>query len=173
MAHRSLVTAAVVLGVVFAWQARPSAAQEPAADGEVRITLPVTLFTPGEAAPPARPAVVEAAPVQFRETKPSSALSRGLMGLYASTAALQVLDIRSTYAVINRGGAEGNPLMARLVSHKAAFVAVKVGIAAATVLAARQVAKKSKLAAVVTLVAMNSVYAAVVSHNYKLAGQLR
>lgn len=100
--------------------------------------------------------------------------SRAVMGsLYASTAVMQALDIHSTLKGLDRGATEGNPLMAGITSNKAAFIATKVGVAAGTILAARHVAKKNKVAAALTLVALNSAYAFVVSHNYKIAGHHR
>ena len=99
---------------------------------------------------------------------------RAVMGsLYASTAVMQALDIHSTLKGLDRGATEGNPLMAGLTSNKAAFIATKVGVAAGTILAARHVAKKNKVAATLTLIALNSAYAVVVSHNYRIAGNLR
>jgi hypothetical protein len=99
---------------------------------------------------------------------------RALMGsLYASTAVMQALDIHSTLKGLDRGAVESNPLMAGLTSNKAAFIATKVGVAAGTILAARHVAKRNKVAAALTLVALNSAYAVVVSRNYKIAGGLR
>ena len=173
MAHRRLVVAAVVVGSLVMWPDRSVAQNDPSDSVEIRMTLPASLFTSGMVSAPAAPPVAEAPQATFRPIGRSASLSPGLVSLYASTAALQVLDVHSTYAVIGRGGAEGNPLLAGVVSHKAAFVALKVGVASGMIMAARQVAKRNKPAAVVTLVALNSVYAAVVSHNYQLARQLR
>jgi hypothetical protein len=95
--------------------------------------------------------------------------SRLLTSLYASTFAMQALDVHSTLSAFRAGAVEGNPLMAGVTGNRAAFMAVKAGVAASTVLAARQLAKRNKVAAVVTLVAINSAYAFVVNHNYKIA----
>jgi hypothetical protein len=93
--------------------------------------------------------------------------------LYVSTAMLQALDVHSTLLGVSRGATEANPMMSGVTSRKAAFVAVKAGVAVSTILAAKQMSKKNKVAAAMTLIAINSVYAAVVSHNYKVARSLR
>jgi hypothetical protein len=143
MAHRKIVIAALIAGAVLAWT-RSASAQSFATDG-----------------------------TEVRQIKNSSALTASLVGLYASTVTLQMLDVRSTYAVIGRGGAEGNPVMAGVVQNKGSFIALKAGLAAGTILAAHQLAKHNKVAAVVTLVALNSAYASVVAHNFDLARQMR
>jgi Domain of unknown function (DUF5658) len=178
MAHRNLIIAALVAGAVFAWT-KPASAQSFLIEGaDARVNLPATLFGPARPdslVPPAAPVADPAAPGEFRQvqTQTSSVLTASLVGLYASTVALQMLDVKSTYAVIARGGAEGNPVMAPVVANKSAFVALKVGLAASTILAARELAKHNKVAAVVTMVALNSVYASVVAHNFSLANQMR
>jgi hypothetical protein len=176
MAHRRIVIAALVAGAVLAWS-RSASAQSFATDGtEVRVNLPATLFTsaPADAAAPAAVAVTSVpASGEFRQIKNPSALTASLVGLYASTVTLQMLDVRSTYAVIGRGGAEGNPLMAGVVQNKGSFIALKAGLAASTILATHQLAKHHKVAAVATLVALNCAYASVVAHNFDLARQMR
>jgi hypothetical protein len=103
-------------------------------------------------------------PVAFR--RGSSAL---LNSLYASTAVMQALDMHSTLQAFKAGAVEANPLMKDITRNRGAFVAVKAAVAASTMLAARQIAKRSKIGAVVTMVAVNSAYAMIVSHNYKLS----
>jgi hypothetical protein len=173
MAHRSLIIAALVAGTSFAW-ARPALAQSTATEAAaLRVNLPATLFTPAPAAQAAPAAVTEPTPVTLHDTQAPSALSRTIVALCVSSAVLHALDVRSTYAVIERGGAEGNPVLAGVVPNKAAFIALKAGIAASTILAASQISKHHKLAGLVTLVALNSVYASVVAHNVSLSHQLR
>jgi hypothetical protein len=92
-----------------------------------------------------------------------------MTSLYASTAALQALDVHSTFAAFRAGAVEANPLMQPVTKHRAAFIAVKAGVAASTILAARHLARRNKAMAVVALVAVNSAYALVVHHNYKVA----
>jgi hypothetical protein len=68
---------------------------------------------------------------------------------------------------------EANPLVGGLSGRKAAFIALKAGVAFSTIMAARNMSKRNKVAAVATLVAINSAYAMVVRHNYRVARQLR
>jgi hypothetical protein len=96
-----------------------------------------------------------------------------LKSLYASTAVMQALDVHSTMSVLNRGGGEANPLMSGVVRNKAAFIGVKAAVATGTILAAREIGKRNKVAAIATLVGINSVYALVVQHNYRVARSLR
>ncbi len=107
-----------------------------------------------------------AVPELSRHRPGSSAL---MMSLYASTAALQMLDVHSTLSAFDHGATEGNPLMAGVAQNKVAFVAMKAGVAAGTILATHNMAKRNKVAAIATLVAINSAYAFVVHHNYKVA----
>jgi hypothetical protein len=46
-------------------------------------------------------------------------------------------------------------------------------VATSTVLAARHMAKRNKVAAIATLIAVNSAYAMIVQHNYRVAQRLR
>jgi hypothetical protein len=103
----------------------------------------------------------------------TSGATKALNSLYVSTAVMQGLDVHSTFAVLNSGGGEGNPVMAGVVTNKAAFIGIKAGIATGTILAARQIAKRNKVAAIATLVAINSAYAFVVQHNYRVARSLQ
>jgi hypothetical protein len=95
--------------------------------------------------------------------------SKLMTSLYASTVMMQALDVHSTLSALRSGATEANPLMDGVTGNHAMFVAVKAGVAASTILAARQISKRNKAAAVVTLVAINSAYALVVSHNYRVA----
>lgn len=93
--------------------------------------------------------------------------------LYASTAAVQALDVHSTLLALRRGAVEGNALMTGVTRHQAAFVALKAGVAISSVMAARNMSKRNKFAAAATLVAINSAYAMVVRHNYRVASRLK
>jgi hypothetical protein len=96
-----------------------------------------------------------------------------MVSLYATTATMQALDVHSTLRALDRGALEANPIMGRLVHNRPAFIATKAAVATGTILVARQVAKRNKIAAAVTLIAINSAYAYVAHHNYKVARQLR
>lgn len=89
--------------------------------------------------------------------------------LFVSTAVLQALDYHSTMRARASGAMEANPLMAKLTEHRVLFGAAKGAVAASTILLSRQLAKKNKLAAALTLVAVNSAYAMVVSQNYQIS----
>ncbi len=111
--------------------------------------------------------------VQRFVAPPMGGQSKLLSSLLVSTVVMQALDVHSTYSALGRGAAEANPLMAGLAGNKAAFVATKAAVATATVLAVRHVGKRNKVAAIATLVAINSAYALVVDHNYRVARSLR
>ena len=107
------------------------------------------------------------APVQpFAIRRTSTPL---LKSMYATTAVMQALDLHSTLRAFKAGAVEANPLMAGITKNRIAFVATKAAVAASTMIAARQIAKRSKVGAVITMVAINSAYAMIVNHNYKLA----
>jgi Domain of unknown function (DUF5658) len=92
-----------------------------------------------------------------------------LSSLYVSTAVMQGLDAHSTLSGLSHGAAEANPFVSGIASNRFAFVALKASVATGTILAARSMAKHNKIAAVVTLIGINSAYAAIVSHNYRVA----
>jgi hypothetical protein len=92
-----------------------------------------------------------------------------LRSLYASTAVLQALDVRSTLSAFSHGAVEGNALMTGITAHTPVFVATKAAVATSMILAAHQMARHNRFAAVATLIGLNSAYALVVSHNFHLA----
>jgi hypothetical protein len=96
-----------------------------------------------------------------------------LVPLYASFAVLQALDLHSTRVALARGAVERNPLAAGLVNRPAAFIAVKAGAVAGTVYLAEQVRPHSRIGAIIVMGALNSLYATVVAHNYRVAARAR
>lgn len=94
-------------------------------------------------------------------------------GLYASFAALQVMDFVSTNKAISSGGVEGNPAMAGIVKNRGAFMAVKAGSAVATAFFVEKLAKNHPRKATILMVVLNSAYAAVVAHNYRVSRTAR
>lgn len=156
-------TAIVALGASVAGEAR---AQEPAA-ANVRLAAESTAsFLP--AASPAGADQIQrlvVPPVPVPKRPGSTAL---LTSLYVSTVAMQALDVHSTWSAMRAGAVEANPMMAGVARNRAAFIAVKAGVAATTVLAAQKLARRNKVAAIVTLVAINSAYAYIVNHNYRI-----
>ena len=163
MSRRLLaIIAAAGLGLSWAADAR---AQE-SAPSSFDLAAPTSIsFAPASALFGAEQIQRALPPPVYR--RPGSSML--LNSLYASTIAMQALDVHSTLSAFRAGAVEGNPMMAGVTKNRAAFMAVKAGVAASTVLAARQLAKRNRVAAVVTLVAINSAYAFVVNHNYKIA----
>ena len=159
-----------VVAVVFAAAASilPSAA---AAQGSIAvqafdISATVAAF--------AQPTSLDARQLDFQgPVAPVAGRSSLLSSLLVSTVVLQALDVHSTYRALDRGAVEANPLMAGVTGNKAAFLATKAAVATATVLAARHMGKRNKVAAIATLIAINSAYAFVVDHNYRVARGLR
>jgi hypothetical protein len=99
--------------------------------------------------------------------------SKLMTSLYASTVMMQALDVHSSLSAFRSGATEANPLMQGVTRNQAMFMAVKAGVAASTILAAKQLSKRNKAAAVATLVAINSAYALVVGHNYRVAQSMK
>jgi hypothetical protein len=60
-----------------------------------------------------------------------------------------------------------------LARNEGAFIAAKAAIAAGSLYAASRIAKRNKVGAVIMLLGINSAYAMVVTHNYRLAQQMR
>jgi hypothetical protein len=90
-------------------------------------------------------------------------------GLIASFAALQILDAHSTMKALNAGGREANPAMSAIASNSTALFAVKAGTAAATAYFVERLSKNHPKGAVVVMAVLNSAYAAVVAHNYRVS----
>ncbi len=96
---------------------------------------------------------------------------RGLLPLFAGYAALQALDAQSTLSAINHGATEQNPLVAPMVSRPALFIAFKSAVTASTIVAADRLSRRHRLAAYGLRLGLNSAYAMVVVHNYRVARQ--
>ena len=93
--------------------------------------------------------------------------------LYVSFAALQVMDAVSTRRALANGAREANPLMAGLARNSGAMFAVKAGTAAATTFFAERLARKHPRRATILMAVLNTAYAAVVAHNYRVARNSR
>ena len=89
--------------------------------------------------------------------------------MYVSFAALQVMDLVSTNKAISAGAVEANPAMSGIVKNKGAFMAVKVGTAAAAAFFSEKLAKNHPRRATIVMAVLNTVYAGVVAHNYRVA----
>ncbi len=169
----TLAIAAVSLlpDVASAQEARPDDAVVQRLDVELDLApAHVTVVGPAGSLDAAQlPLLARPSPVE-RQSNRSSAL---LFSLYASTAAVQALDVHSTMTALNQGAVESNPLMEGVVRNKTAFIAMKAGVAAATILATRHMARRNRIAAIATVVAINSAYAMVMRHNYRVARRQR
>ena len=89
--------------------------------------------------------------------------------LYVSFAALQIMDAVSTRQALNNGAREANPAMAGLARNDAALFAVKAGTAAATTWFAEKLSRKHPRGATIMMAVLNTAYAAIVAHNYRVA----
>lgn len=165
MFRRLPILAACTLGLLLA--ATPSSAQDASTMPATLAVAQVAAFA-GTSSPLFSAEQIQRAlppPPVYRVGRPSTLLT----SLYASTALMQALDVHSTLSAFRAGAREANPLMDGVTKNRAAFLAVKAGVAASTILATRQLSKRNKTAAIVTLVAVNSAYAFVVNHNYRVA----
>lgn len=151
------------------------------AQAQLFETLPLQADVPSNAEPQVVPASTQlsssaqvSTPLRDRIAPRSSGpASGGLWALYTATIAMQALDYHSTMSGLRSGAVEANPLMSNVTKNRTAFLAVKAAVATGTILAARTIAKRNKVAAYVMLIAVNSAYAYVAMHNYKVAGAAR
>ena len=91
--------------------------------------------------------------------------------MYVSFAALQIMDGISTRKALSSGAREANPMMSGIAGNSAALFAVKAGTAAATTFFAERLARKHPRAATIMMAVLNTTYAAIVAHNYRVARQ--
>jgi hypothetical protein len=123
------------------------------------------------------PSGFDIAPVQGRVLPPPEAISvsrapeqrpKSLLPLYASFATLQVLDFHSTRYALDRGAAEGNPLLKGVATNDVGLLALKAAGTAGVIFASERMWTKNKTAAVLFMIASNSAMAWVVQHNYRV-----
>ena len=149
MSRRLLVAVALAFASFSPWGVSSAHAQErPILD--LSKALSNAVVPPVLIAPDQLPLLPQSAP------RPRSRSASVLVGLYATTAVMQALDVHSTLSAFGAGAVEANPLMAQVTRNKAAFIALKAGIATSTVLAAHNMAKRNRVAAIATLFAINS-----------------
>ena len=143
----------------------------------VTVVLPPALLTDAviESEPAPLTEAAQLRPVDLPRTRPAGVdLSTSLRrSMYVSFAALQVMDVVSTRQALNNGATEANPAMAGLARNSAAFFAVKAGTAAATTYFAERLARKHPRRATILMAVLNTAYAAIVVHNYRVAGSNR
>jgi Domain of unknown function (DUF5658) len=90
-----------------------------------------------------------------------------LLPLYASFAALQAVDMHSTWRALDQGAVEGNPLLMNVAGNKAALFAVKAGGTAAVIGVSEALWKKNRTAAILFMISANAGMTWVVEHNYR------
>lgn len=93
--------------------------------------------------------------------------------LEASYITLNTFDVISTYQVLKHGGEELNPVMAKFVDNKAAFIGAKVITTGTFLWACRVIKKDNKKAAYALLIAGNLFYGALVTNNYIVSVRLK
>jgi hypothetical protein len=172
MVRRFFATAGIIVWSGCSWGVAVAQAQDLASP--LANAMPKLTFATSVTAPAAMPVAPEAQQTIGRPSFAYGSIAlKTLLPFYASTAALQMLDVRSTLQVIKLGGSEGNPILHGLAAHPAMFVGVKAAIAAVSIYSAHRIAKHSKVGAIATMVALNSVYGMVVAHNYQVARSMR
>lgn len=123
-----------------------------------------------DAPAPSPAAVPQMRPTDLRvprvEGNGGTALRRSM---YASFAALQIMDAVSTRKALSNGAREANPMMSGIAGNSAALFAVKAGTAAATTYLAERLAKNHPRRATIMMAVLNTAYAAIVAHNYRVA----
>jgi hypothetical protein len=164
-----------VLALLFAFTAAPAAAQQ----AQSPLSLPAPLLLASASLTAAN--TTGTAPVADSTTTRDSSLRPPaapvqprfpLMGsMYASFAALQVLDVHSTSKALAAGARESNPLLP-FAGNTALMIGVKAASSAGTIYLANRIAKKNRAAAVILMAAFNSAYSVIVAHNYRVAGSL-
>jgi hypothetical protein len=161
MSRRFISVAALVVALVPGAASIAHAQERAALDVSAAVSNALT------------PSVIAASDVPSPVFRPVRVQQRSslMTALYASTFTMQALDVHSTLRAFGAGAVEANPLMADVTKNKMAFVALKAGIATSSVLAAHNMARTNKAAAVATLI--NSAYAMIVDHNYRVARNLR
>jgi hypothetical protein len=132
-----------------------------------RTALFVSLSLLPSAAAHAQPADPPLSPPAVSTPAPRPAL---LTPLYGSFIGLQALDFDSTMRAVRSGaGREFNPVLQPIAGSPAALLAVKAGTTAAIILTSERLRKDGHpVAAVMLMIGLNSAYAMVTAHNYRV-----
>ena len=157
---RHTIIAAITAGLLFV-AAAPAASQtflvEQPAEAERTLTdgKRDARFNPQfRGAPP----VAEMPVVQRRP--------KALVGLYASLAVVQVLDVTSTRAALRNGAIEVNPTLRGPVGQQ---LGIKAAMTLGTIAVAERLWKKNRLAAIGTAIGANVALAMITAHNLRNA----
>ena len=177
------VTALTLVAALLAGGASPALAANRAEDGPAQasqftLTMPMLLApTVTTLSPSIFDQAVQRPPIDLAGprndgpvgTEGTSGLTALRRSMYASFAALQIMDGVSTRKALNNGAREANPALGGVAKNSTAMFAVKAGTAAATIFFAEKLAKKNPKRAAVLMAVLNVGYAAVVMHNYRVA----
>jgi Domain of unknown function (DUF5658) len=124
-------------------------------------TLPITWATDWKSYQPAG-IIAPPAPIVLQRKLSDPAFVKKL---YAGYAALQVSDIVTTTAGLNRNAREANPLLRDIARSPAALIGVKAAATVATIFTIEKLRQRHPVAATVTLIALNATLAAVTINN--------
>jgi len=92
-----------------------------------------------------------------------------LMPLYVTLATLQALDVDSTMRALRDGGHEANPVVGGIVESPGALAAIKGATSGGIVLMMERLRKGHPKAAVFLMIGVDSAFATVTAHNYRVA----
>ena len=166
-----------VVLLVAAFGIAPVSAQEPARP----LTLAaVDLATPSGPSGPSRPPVSSLVAENATAASTVVDLPNGIQRpttsinlLCVSFAALQALDLHSTFRALGTGAQESNPVLGGFANNKAAMIGVKAATTVGTIYLVRKFGVKNRVASTILMAAANSAYAIIVAHNYRVAGARR
>lgn len=181
MSHRHLLVAPVLVAVL-SFVATPARAQAVEEAQAAPVAL-AQVLTPGVERPftaePAPTLAAQAQAVARQETPRLVAPSRQELytlrepawftSVHVATALMQVLDAHSTFKAIDAGAVEANPLLKAVGGNRAAFSAIKAGVAGSLIWGTHSMAKSHPLRALIVAGAVNSVYATIAARNYGIA----
>jgi hypothetical protein len=168
---RALATLVVILPMLCATPAYAQiASTKPYASLFLIRSLETTEKRPSLESLPLTTALNAAASNATAHEPPIKGTPRGLQtALYGGLIALQALDTHSTLRAVDSGYVvEQNPLMRWTVEHPVALVSMKAAASAATILFAEKIRKRHPKRAVAFMAAVNTAYALIVVHNYRV-----
>ena len=123
-------------------------------------------------------ALVLSAPPIHAQDGPSRSLKEAigdslLRTLYVATPIAHAADGWSTLKVLDLGGKELNPLLAKSAENRAVFVATKSAFVAGELWVVHKIAKDHKFGAIAAMVGLNVAYAMLTAHNLRVADFMR
>lgn len=174
MRHRPSSSLLVLSVLLLATTAR--AADRLPADGGLpcRQVVPSglpTLLAPAVVGPDLLEEPEDALPLPGGTVSAPLSRPKALLPLYASYAALQGLDLITTARALERGGVEGNPVMAGVAGNRAGLLAMKASASVGTIYLAEKLWKRNRMAAVALMAALNGAYLVIAVHNYRVGSR--